>query len=70
MRSRPLIGLILTVAAAFLLGFMASRNPFGAHGWAVALIVGAAVCSGIVVAIAPLRPRHSHDGRQLRLLRR
>jgi hypothetical protein len=70
MRQRLLIGLIATVGVAFLLGFMASRDIFGAHGWAVALIAGAAICAGVVVALAPLRPRRSHDSHQLRPLRR
>ena len=70
MRQRLLIGLVITILAAFLLGFMASRNVFGPHGWAVALIIGAAVCAGIAVALAPLSPRRSHDGHRLHLLRR
>jgi len=61
MRQRLLIGLIVTVGMAFLLGLAASRGVFGSHGWAVALIVGAAICAAIAVALAPLDPRaHLH----------
>jgi len=69
MRRRVLIALILTVGVAFLLGFAASRDVFGAHGWAVALIVGAAICAGVAVALAPLDRRRAHP-HGLHLLRR
>jgi len=69
MRRRVLIALALTVGVAFLLGFAASRNVFGAHGWAVALIVGAAICAGVAVALAPLSRRRAHP-HDLHLLRR
>ncbi|HTD58501.1 MAG TPA: hypothetical protein VK672_06355 [Solirubrobacteraceae bacterium] len=69
MRLRLLIGLIITVGVAFLLGFVASRGVFGSHGWAVALIVGAAICAGIGVALAPLDRRGPH-ARHAHLLRR
>jgi len=69
MRQRILIGLIATVGFAFLLGFAASRGVFGSHGWAVALIVGAAICATCGVALAPLS-RRSPRGRRLHLLRR
>lgn len=65
---RVLIALAVTVIVAFLLGFAASRGVFGSHGWAVALIVGAAVCAAVGVALAPLDRRvRAH---RLRLLRR
>ena len=51
MRQRVLIGLIVTVFVAFLLGFTASRGVLGSHGWAVALIVGAAFCAVVAVAL-------------------
>ncbi|GEM_PF-1967570 len=70
MRHRLLIGLITTISVAFLLGFIASRDIFGAHGWAIALIIGAAICASVVVALAPLRPRRAHDSHQLHPLRR
>lgn len=67
-RQRLLIALILTVGLAFVLGFVASRGVLGSHGWAVALIVGAAICAGIGVALVPLnRRRRTH---RLHLLRR
>jgi Kef-type K+ transport system membrane component KefB len=69
MRQRVLIGLIVTVCVAFLLGFAASRSVFGSHGWAVALIVGAAFCAAVAVALAPLDRRPAH-ARRLHLLRR
>jgi NhaP-type Na+/H+ or K+/H+ antiporter len=69
MRQRVLIGLIVTVGVAFLLGFVASRGVFGPQGWAVALIVGAAICAGVAVALAPLTRRRAHAHR-LHLLRR
>jgi len=69
MRQRVLIALIVTVGVAFLLGFAASRGVLGSHGWAVALIVGAAVCAGIGVALAPLSRRRTHAHR-FHLLRR
>jgi drug/metabolite transporter (DMT)-like permease len=65
---RMLIALVVTVGVAFLLGFAASRGVFGSHGWAVALIVGAAVCAAVGVALAPL-DRRAH-ARRLHLLRR
>ncbi|HLM86622.1 MAG TPA: hypothetical protein VK272_10595 [Solirubrobacteraceae bacterium] len=58
----------MTVGIAFLLGLAASSGVFGSHGWAVALIVGAAVCAAIAVALAPLN-RRAH-ARRLHLLRR
>jgi hypothetical protein len=61
--------MIVAVGVAFLLGFAAARGVLGSHGWAVALIVGAAVCAGIGVAIAPLSARHDHN-RRVHLLRR
>jgi Kef-type K+ transport system membrane component KefB len=68
MRQRALIALVVTVSIAFLLGFAASRGVFGSHGWAVALIVGAAICAAVAVALAPLNRRaHAH---RLHLLRR
>jgi hypothetical protein len=71
MRQKLLIGLIATVGVTFILGFMASRDVFGAHGWAIALILGAVICAGVVVALAPLRPHHSRrDSHQLHPLRR
>ena len=69
MCQRVLIGLIVTVGVAFLLGFVASRGVFGSHGWAVALIVGAAICAVVAVALAPLDRRGAH-ARRLHLLRR
>jgi drug/metabolite transporter (DMT)-like permease len=69
MRRRVLIGLIVTVGVAFLLGFTASRGILGSHGWAVALIVGAAFCAAIAVALAPLDRRRT-SARRLHLLRR
>jgi drug/metabolite transporter (DMT)-like permease len=69
MRQRLLIGLIVTVGVAFLLGFAASRGVLGSHGWAVALIVGAAICAGIGVALAPLDRCHA-DTRRVHPLRR
>lgn len=69
MRQSVLIGLIITVGTAFLLGFVASRGVFGSHGWAVALIVGAAICAAVVVGLAPLNRRREHAHR-LHLLRR
>ena len=68
-RQRVLIGLVVTVGVAFLLGFAASRGVFGSHGWAVSLIVGAAVCAAFGVALAPLSRRRPHAHR-LHLLRR
>jgi hypothetical protein len=55
--SKTVIALICTVGVAFMLGFIASRGVFGSHGWALALIGGAAVCAGIGVALVPLRQR-------------
>jgi drug/metabolite transporter (DMT)-like permease len=69
MRQRVLIGLIVTVGVAFLLGFAASRGVFGSHGWAVALIVGAAICAAVAVALAPLDRRRAR-AHGLHLLRR
>jgi drug/metabolite transporter (DMT)-like permease len=69
MRQRLLIALIVTIGVAFLLGFAASRGVLGSHGWAVALIVGAAICAGIGVALAPLNRRRTRTHR-LHLLRR
>jgi drug/metabolite transporter (DMT)-like permease len=69
MRRRLFIGLIVTVGVAFLLGFVASRGVLGSHGWAVALIVGAAICAAVGVALAPLNRRRPHT-RRLHLLRR
>jgi NhaP-type Na+/H+ or K+/H+ antiporter len=67
MRQRLLIGLIVTVGMAFLLGLAASHGVFGSHGWAVALIVGAAICAAIAVALAPLDHRaHLHRPHPLR----
>lgn len=67
-RQRLLIALILTVGVAFMLGFVASRGVLGSHGWAVALIGGAAICAAIGVALVPLsRRRRTH---KLHLLRR
>jgi len=54
------IGLIFTVGVAFLLGFVASRGVFGSHGWAVALIVGAAICATVAVVLAPPDRRRAH----------
>jgi hypothetical protein len=68
-RQRVLIGIGFTVGVAFLLGFAASRGVFGSHGWAVALIVGAAICAGVVVALVPLN-RRSSNAHRLHLLRR
>jgi NhaP-type Na+/H+ or K+/H+ antiporter len=67
MRQRILIGLVATVGVTFLLGFAASRGVLGSHGWAVALIVGAAICAASGVALAPLSRR---PPRRLHLLRR
>ena len=53
MRRRLLIALIITVGVAFLLGFAASRGVLGSHGWAVALIVGAAVSVALTRAAEP-----------------
>lgn len=47
----------VTVCLAFLFGFMASHGILGSHGWAVALIVGAAISAAIGVAIVPLSRR-------------
>lgn len=69
MRRRVLIALVVTVGIAFLLGFAASRGVFGSDGWAVALIVGAATCAAVGVALAPLNRRRGH-ARRLHLLRR
>jgi hypothetical protein len=69
LRQRVLIGLVVTVGIAFLLGFVASRGVFGSHGWTVALIVGAAICAAVAVALAPLNRRRAHAHR-LHLLRR
>lgn len=68
MRQRLLIALICTVGVAFMLGFVASRGVLGSHGWALALIGGAAVCAGIGVALVPLR--QSGRRHRLHLLRR
>lgn len=70
-RSRLFIALAVTIALAFMLGFAASQGVFGAQGWAVALIVGAATAAIVAVALAPLSRRR--DGRHahgLHLLRR
>jgi drug/metabolite transporter (DMT)-like permease len=68
-RQRLLICLIATVGVAFLLGFAASRGVLGSHGWALALIIGAAVCAAVAVALAPLDRRRPR-ARRLHLLRR
>jgi len=68
-RQRVLIALVVTIGVAFLLGFVASRDVFGAHGWAVALIVGAAICAGVAVALAPLERRRANS-HHLHALRR
>jgi drug/metabolite transporter (DMT)-like permease len=64
MRQRLLIGLIVTIGMAFLLGLAAAHGTFGSYSWGVALIVGAAICAAVGVALAPLprraNARHSH----------
>jgi hypothetical protein len=68
MRQRLIIALILAVGVAFMLGFAASSGVLGSHGWAVALIGGAAICAGVGVALVPLNRRERTHG--LHLLRR
>lgn len=66
MRWRLLVGPIAMIGFVFLLGFIASRGLFGPHGWAVALIAGAAICAGVGVVLTPLR----HNEHRFHLLRR
>ncbi len=67
-RRRLLIALIFTVGLAFVLGFVASTGVLGVHGWAIALILGAATCACVGVALVPLS-RRGHTPRP-HLLRR